>query len=60
MNCCTVSLLTVMVNFIAAGADLMIAVNILKESDGLIVDHPTEAGYAAFYKQVDFPLIGLI
>lgn len=46
----TVSLLTVMVVFIAAGADLIIAVNVLKESDCLIVDHPTEAGYIAFYK----------
>jgi len=46
----TVSLLTMMVNFVAAGADLMIAVNVLKEGESLIVDHPTEAGYIAFYK----------
>lgn len=46
----TISLLTVMVVFIASGADLIIAFNVLKESDSLIVDHPTEAGYIAFYK----------
>lgn len=46
----TVSLLTMMVNFISAGADLVIASNVLKEGDALIVDHPTEAGYIAFYK----------
>ncbi len=46
----TVSLLTMMVNFVAAGADLMIAVNVLKKGESLIVDHPTEAGYIAFYK----------
>ena len=46
----TVSFLTMMVNFIAAGADLMIAVNVLKEGEILIADHPTEAGYIAFYK----------
>ncbi len=46
----TISLLTMMVNFISAGADLIIAFNVLKEQDSLIVDHPTEAGYIAFYK----------
>lgn len=46
----TVSLLTLMVNFIAAGADLLIAVNVLREGNCLIADHPTEAGYMAFYK----------
>jgi hypothetical protein len=46
----TVSLLTMMVNFISAGADLMIAFHVLKEGDALIVDHPTKAGYIAFYK----------
>lgn len=46
----TISLLTMMVNFIAAGADFMIVFNLLKERDSLIVDHPTEAGYIAFYK----------
>lgn len=46
----TVSFLTMMVNFIAAGADLMIAVSVLKEGEILIADHPTEAGYIAFYK----------
>ena len=38
------------VNFIAAGADLVIAFNVLKEHDSLIVDHPTEAGYIIFCK----------
>lgn len=46
----TVSLLTMLVNFIAAGADLVIALNVLKEKESLIVDHPTEAGYITFYK----------
>lgn len=46
----TISVLTMMVNFIAAGADLMIASNVLREQESLIVDHPTEAGYIAFYK----------
>lgn len=48
----TVSILTMLVNFVAAGADLMIAVNVLKEreQDSLIVDHPTKAGYIIFYK----------
>lgn len=46
----TVSLLTMMVNFIAAGADLMIAFHVLRDRDSLIADHPTEAGYIAFYK----------
>ena len=34
----------------AAGADLVIAFNVLKEHDSLIVDHPTEAGYIIFCK----------
>ena len=46
----TVSLLTMMVNFISAGADLMIAFQVLKERDGFIADHPTEAGYIVFYR----------
>ena len=46
----TISLLTMMVNFIAAGADLVIAFYVWKERDSLIADHPTEAGYIAFYK----------
>ena len=46
----TISLLTMMVNFIAAGADLVIAINVLKEHNSLIVDHQTEAGYIIFYK----------
>lgn len=46
----TVSLLTMMVDFISAGADLMIAFQVLKERDGFIADHPTEAGYIVFYR----------
>ncbi len=46
----TVSLLTMMVNFTAAGADLLIAFSVLKEENCLIADHPTEAGYVAFCK----------
>nr|WP_325204600.1 DUF3267 domain-containing protein [uncultured Oscillibacter sp.] len=46
----TVSLLTMAVNFISAGADLVIAVHVLRERAPLIADHPTEAGYIAFYK----------
>ena len=46
----TVSLLTMMVNFISAGADLLIASHVLREGACLIADHPTEAGYIAFYK----------
>ena len=43
-------MLTMLVNFVGAGADLIIAFNVLKEKDVLIADHPTEAGYIAFYK----------
>lgn len=47
----TVSLLTMMVNFVSAGADLMIAFHARKERDDcLIADHPTEAGYIIFYR----------
>ena len=47
----TVSFLTMIVNFISAGADLMIACNVLKEKgDVLIADHPKEPGYIAFYR----------
>lgn len=46
----TVSLLTLMVNFIAAGADLLIAFSVLREGNCLIAYHPTKAGYIAFYK----------
>lgn len=46
----TVSFLTMIVNVISAGADLLIACNVLKERDVLIADHPTEAGYIAFYR----------
>ena len=34
----TISLLTMIVNFVAAGADLIIAFSVLKEQDGLIAD----------------------
>ena len=44
------SFLTMIVNFISAGADLIIARNVLKERDDLIADHPKEAGYIAFYR----------
>ncbi len=46
----TVSLLTMMVNFTAAGADLLIAFHASREGDCFIADHPVEAGYLAFYK----------
>lgn len=46
----TVSVLTMLVSFVSAGADLVIAVNVLRERDSLIVDHPEKAGYIAFYK----------
>lgn len=46
----TVSLLTILVNFVPSGADLIIAHNVLKEKESLIVGHPTEAGYISFYK----------
>ena len=47
----TVSFLIMMVNFVAAGADLLIAVRVVKEDNCLIADHPTKAGYIAFYKE---------
>ena len=47
----TVSFLTMMVNFVAVGADLLIAVRVVKEDNCLIADHPTKAGYIAFYKE---------
>lgn len=46
----TLSLLTMLVNFTAAGADVLIASKVLKEGSLLIIDHPTEAGYVAFYR----------
>lgn len=46
----TISLLTILVNFVAAGADLVIAFSVFKEGEALIADHPTQAGYVAFYK----------
>lgn len=46
----TISMLTLLVNFIGAGADLVIAAALAKEPDGLILDHPTQAGYILFYK----------
>lgn len=47
----TVSFLTMMVNFVAVGADLLIVVRVVKEDNCLIADHPTKAGYIAFYKE---------
>lgn len=45
----TVSVLTMIVNFVAAGADLMIAAHVAREPhDAIIADHPTKAGYRAF------------
>ena len=46
----TVSVLTMAVNFVAAGADLLIALSMVSEKGALIVDHPTQAGFAAFYR----------
>lgn len=47
----TISLLTIITNLLLAGADLVIAWNILHESkDTLISDHPTEAGYISYTK----------
>ena len=45
----TASVLTMLVNFLLAGADLLIAFKALRERGALIVDHPTQAGYVAFY-----------
>ena len=47
----TVAFLTMMVNFVAVGADLLIAVRVVKEDNCLIADPPTKAGYIAFYKE---------
>lgn len=44
----TFSVITILVNFIAAGGDLLIALHVLREKDALIADHPTAAGYIAF------------
>ncbi len=44
----TVSVLTMLVNFLLAGADLLIAFSAMRERGSLIADHPTQAGYAAF------------
>lgn len=46
----TVSVLTMAVNFVAAGADLLIALRAARERGALIADHPTEAGYIAYFK----------
>ena len=46
----TVSVLTMAVNFVAAGADLLIALSMVREKGALIVDHPTQAGFVAFYR----------
>ena len=46
----TVSVLTMAVNFVAAGADLLIALRAARERGALIADHPTEVGYIAYFK----------
>ena len=47
----TISVVTMMVNFVAAGADLMIAVSVCRQpKDVLIADHPNQAGYIAYSK----------
>lgn len=47
----TLSLLTMLVVFVEAGGDLVIAFSILKEkNETLISDHPTKAGYIAYNK----------
>ena len=46
----TMSLLALMVNFVAAGADLLIALKVFREGPCLIVDPPTQAGYIAYYR----------
>ena len=47
----TVSVVTMMVNFVAAGADLMIAISVCRQpKDVLIADHPSQAGYMAYSK----------
>lgn len=46
----TVSVLTMAVNFGLAGADLLIALYILKEKNARFLDHPTQAGYIAYYR----------
>ena len=41
-----ISVVTMMVNFVAAGADLMIAISVCRQpKDVLIADHPNQAGY---------------
>lgn len=45
----TISLLTIITNLVLAGADLLIAWNVLHENkDTLISDHPTKAGYVSY------------
>ena len=46
----TISILTMAVNIVLAGADVLIAAKVLREKNVLIADHPTEAGYIAFCK----------
>lgn len=47
----TISVVTMMVNFVAAGADLMIAISVCRQpKDVLIADHPNQAGYIAYSK----------
>lgn len=45
----TISLLTIITNLVAAGADFVIAWHVLHENkDTLISDHPTKAGYVSY------------
>lgn len=45
----TITLLIALVNFTAAGGDLLIISKVLKEKeDAQIIDHPTKAGYVVF------------
>lgn len=45
----TITLLIALVNFTAAGGDLLIVSKVLKEKDtAQIIDHPTKAGYVVF------------
>lgn len=44
----TFSVVAMLVNFIAAGGDLLIAFHVMREKGALIADHPTAAGYIAF------------
>ena len=46
----TISILTMAVNIVLAGADVLIAAKVLREKNALSADHPTEAGYIVFCK----------